>query len=290
MPELTTAERLLYSTVKIIAYRNGNPVSSGTGFFYLFQQTERSSVPCIVTNKHVVQNAEMLRIRCHFAENEKPSGQFVNCDISLAGGVPFWHPNPDIDLCAIPFNGIIEQANSQSKSLFYCFLDKSILPKDDDWQYFDSLEDVLMIGCPNGISDEVNNLPIARRGVSATSLSKDYNGKPEFMVDMACFPGSSGSPIFVYDRNGYLDRRSNTYNLGATRLQLVGILYSGPLISNSGKIILSHLPRVETASMMHLGNAIKSSQLNVLDDFIGGIVSFQPPLSEVGPVVDDQKT
>lgn len=287
MPELTTAEKLLYSTVKITAFLGGKPISTGTGFFYLFQQSEHGSVPCITTNKHVVENADMLRVRCHFAEDGKPSGQFVDCDIDLSGGVPLWHPNPEIDLCAIPFAAIINQAESQKKPLFYCFLDKSIVPKDDDWQYFDSLEDVLMIGCPNGISDEINNLPIARRGVSATSLSKNYNGKPEFMVDMACFPGSSGSPIFVYDRNGYLDRRSNAYNIGATRLQLVGILYSGPLISNSGKIILSHLPRIETASMMHLGNAIKSSELNVLDDFIGNIVSLQSPQVEVGPVVDE---
>src|SRR5690606_28078780 len=138
----------------------------------------------------------------------------------------------------------------------------------------------VMIGCPNGLSDETNNLPISRRGITATSLTKDYNGKPEFMVDMACFPGSSGSPIFLYDKNGYWDRKKNSYNLGAPRLKLVGILYAGPLIANDGRIVLSHMPRVEISSMMHLGNAIKASELRVLDQLVRQMTTTPVPVAE----------
>ncbi len=116
-----------------------------------------------------------------------------------------------------------------------------------------------MIGCPRGISDEVNNLPIVRRGITATSLSKLYNGKPEFMVDMACFPGSSGSPIFLYNRNGFFDRKQNSYMMGTTRLKFVGVLYAGPLVTNDGQLVLGQVPRVAVQSMMHLGNALRST-------------------------------
>lgn len=285
MLDLTPAEQLLYSTVKLTAFNNGKPVSTGTGFFFSFANDGEHSAPCIVTNKHVVKGADLIRARCHFASDDRPSGQFVDCNFNLSGGIPFRHPDPNVDLCAIPFADILQQAIGQGKPIFFRQLDMSIVPGDDEWQYFDALEEVLMIGCPNGLSDETNNLPISRRGITATSLCKDYNGKPEFMVDMACFPGSSGSPILIYDRNGFLDRKSNTYNIGGSRLKFVGVLYSGPLISSDGRIVLSHLPRVEVASMMHLGNAIKSSQLRILDEIISNALGAPPPPSEVGPVI-----
>jgi hypothetical protein len=227
----------------------------------------------------------MIRARLHFGKDDKPTGEFVNCDFDISVGVPFWHPNPDIDLCAFAYADIIRQAQNHGKAIFFRHLDMNIVPENDDWEYFDALEEVMMIGCPNGISDEVNNLPISRRGITATSLTKDYNGKPEFMVDMACFPGSSGSPIFLYDRNGYLDRKKNSYNIGAQRIKLVGVLYSGPLIANDGRIVLTQMPRVEISSMMHLGNAIKTSELHVLDQMIRKMTAVPAPPAEVGDVV-----
>ena len=54
-----------------------------------------------------------------------------------------------------------------------------------------------MIGYPIGLIDEYNNKPIVRKGITATTYNIDYNGKKEFLIDIACFPGSSGSPIFI---------------------------------------------------------------------------------------------
>jgi hypothetical protein len=108
---------------------------------------------------------------------------------------------------------------------------------------------------------------------------------------MACFPGSSGSPVFIYDRNGYLDRRTNTYKLGQQRIVFVGILYAGPQISNSGQIILGQQPRVMVAAMMHLGNVIRSSALHDIDrEFRRRFHAILPPKTEVGPVVEANDT
>lgn len=281
MSDMTLAEQLLYTTIKLIAFKDGNPISTGTGFMFAFAKNGDEMVPCIVTNKHVTNGADKIRARLHFGKNEKPTGEFINCDFDISDGIAFWHPNPDIDLCAFACAGVILHAETQGKEIFYRHLDMSIVPENDDWNYFDALEEVMMIGCPNGLSDEVNNLPISRRGITATSLTKNYNGKPEFMVDMACFPGSSGSPIFLYDRNGYLDRRQNSYNIGAQRIKLVGVLYSGPLIASDGRIVLSQMPRVEISSMMHLGNAIKTSELRVLDEIISNMTRQEVTSAEI---------
>lgn len=285
MLTMTLAENLLYTTVKLIAFKGGAPISTGTGFMFAFARDGDQIVPSIVTNKHVVAGADMIRARLHFGNNDKPSGEFVNCDFNISGGIPFSHPDPNIDLCAFAYTDIINQAERQGKSIFFRHLDMDMVPEDDEWEYFDALEEVTMIGCPNGLSDEVNNLPISRRGITATSLNKNYSGKPEFMIDMACFPGSSGSPIFLYDRNGYLDRKKNSYLMGVQRIKLVGVLYSGPLISNDGKIVLSHVPRVEVSSMMHLGNAIRASELRILDQVVRRTIGAPSPSAVVGDVI-----
>ena len=45
--------------------------------------------------------------------------------------------------------------------------------------------------------DEVNNKPVVRKGITATDIRLDYNGRKEFLIDAACFHGSSGSPVFL---------------------------------------------------------------------------------------------
>lgn len=108
------------------------------------------------------------------------------------------------------------------------------------------------------------------------------------MVDMACFPGSSGSPIFVYDRNGYLDRKTNSYNIGASRIHFVGVLYSGPLITNDGRIVLQQHPKVEVSAMMHLGNAIRSSQLHgIQGEVLARFSDHAPKAEDVGNISFD---
>lgn len=288
MPEMTLAENLTLTTTRISAFRNGGLFGLGTGFFFNFKISDGHFIPTIVTNKHVIDGCDKITVVCHTANGSEPSGDYIPCSLDTQPGTVLLHPDPNVDLCAIPFGPILNQAKANGTPLFYTGLDFGIVPKDDDWQYFDALEEVIMIGCPRGIFDDFNNLPITRRGNTASSLAKLYGGKQEFMVDMACFPGSSGSPIFVYDRNGYLDRKTNQYNIGATRVQFVGILYSGPLITNDGKIVLQQQPKVEVSAVMHLGNAIRSSQLRGIEEQALDLCSADTPKSEdVGDVSFD---
>ena len=41
-------------------------------------------------------------------------------------------------------------------------------------------------------------MPILRRGTTATPIALNFEGRPEFLIDAAVYPGSSGSPVFVY--------------------------------------------------------------------------------------------
>jgi len=263
--ELSISEQLLFATVKLKSCQHGFPVSTGTGFFYKSDTKEGKSIILLVTNKHVVRGSTEIIVNCHLAGPDGASGQFAECTLKIEPNAIINHPSPSVDLCAMFFGPMLNTAQQSGRALFIRAVGKSEIPDDDDWQYFDAIEDVLMIGCPNGISDEVNNFPIVRSGITASSISRKYNGKNEFLVDMACFPGSSGSPIFIFDKTGYLDRKTMSYNFGVSRLKFVGILYSGPIITNDGRIILSKEPTVEVRSMMHLGNAIRSSEIFELE-------------------------
>ncbi|MAU96198.1 MAG: serine protease [Fulvimarina sp.] len=286
MPDLSIAERLIYCSVKLTSFAKGVPIGTGTGFFMDFAETGDSRIPTIVTNKHVVEGSDEVSAYFHFSENNRPSGMICECRMQLTQNSNVDHPDDNIDLCAIPIGGLLNHYLHSDSPIFYLSVDASIIPSDEDWNYFDAIEEVMMIGCPNGLYDYFNNLPIVRRGCTASSMSKRYNGKEEFMVDMACFPGSSGSPVFIYDRTGYLDRRNGIYALGKARLNLVGVLYSGPQISNDGQIILARPTKIVVSSMMHLGNVIRSSALHGIDAAVRDIISSgSASTSLTGPAI-----
>ena len=268
MIELSIGEKLFYSTVKLTSFKNQQPVGTGTGFFYAFMQDTQGKVPVIITNKHVIANCDQVVVIIHLAKDGRPSGELAHVTIELNNDIVINHPDPSTDLCGLSIGFIFHQAQQEKKEIFYCEITANDIPKGSDWELFDGMEEVTMLGCPNGLSDEVNNLPIARRGITASPLSKNYNGKLEFMVDMACFPGSSGSPIFIYDRDGYLDRRTNSYMMGSSRVLLVGILYAGPLINSTGEVTLSKSSTFSISSMMHLGYAIRSTAIMDMDILI----------------------
>lgn len=278
MAALSIAEALLYSVIRITAYNGTSPLSYGTGFLFNASLSGDRSVICLMTNKHVVKDADSVEVSLHRADptadlKEKP--QPVTIRINLPGSV-IDHPEDEVDLCAINVSAEVEAYRKAGTPLYIMAANEGDIPKIGEWGSFDAIEEVVMIGCPNGIYDEVSKLPIARRGITATPLVNNYGGNAEFMVDMACFPGSSGSPIFVYNRDGYLDRATNTLNMGSARIRLVGVLYSGPQIDARGHITMAAPSTVSVKNMMHLGLALKASRVLELADVIRQIFS-QPP-------------
>jgi hypothetical protein len=272
---LTTADRLLYSTVKLETFSDGIPIGTGTGFFYSIAADGGGVMWVLVTNKHVITGADVLVAVCHTSDPrnpQAPSGKFVRINVVLGAGIA---GHPDEDLCAISFTQAQLMASRRGEPLFLVSVNRTNIPTPETWGSFDSIEEVLMIGCPRGLLDEANNMPIARRGITATALNKRYEGKDQFVVDMACFPGSSGSPVYLYDRLGYVNHVENTYEFARSRLFLVGILFSGPLFTQEGKIVMGNTPRIEVASMMHLGFVIRSTALLELEQRILSVAVYE---------------
>lgn len=265
---LTIYEQLLHTTARISAFSGGQPLSTGTGFFWRISKGELGTL-VLVTNKHVIKGADRIEIVLHTSASsadELPSGDVVLVRLNLVAEGAFLHPDPAVDLCAVGISPILEQAAAADFSLFLRSVGAPQVPTPEQWEEFDAVEEVTMIGYPQGLFDRHNNRPLVRRGITATALGKLYDGRQEFMVDMACFPGSSGSPVFMYQVNRM--NRNGSFSLADPRLYFLGILYAGPTISQSGKIIVNQQPSVEVSAMMHLGYVIRATAMLELDQLI----------------------
>jgi hypothetical protein len=236
---LSISEQLTYSTVRIECVDlNGNQ-STGTGYFFKFKVNQETGehIPVVITNKHVIENAKDGRlIFTKATENNEPIDT-EHYPVIFDNFEQQWikHPKEDVDLCVLPMAPFLNQMTEKQINLFYIPLDMSILPTEEQLSDLSALEDVIMIGYPNGIWDQHNNKPILRKGVTATHPILDYNGKKEFLIDMACFPGSSGSPVFIFNEGGYRDKKGNTF-MGKSRILFLGTLYAGPQHTATGEI------------------------------------------------------
>ena len=259
--KLSLASKLLYSTMKI-DIRNKNSRWSGTGFLFEFQLSQTKTTYFLISNKHVLMPVEpsKMYLTFHMANpDHTPNNQnlMVECPVTPRFLVP--HPDKNVDLCAFFLSPLIENLFAQKKEIFIQTLNCNLIPKD--WSTFDSIEEVTMIGYPNGLSDQQNNFPIVRRGITATSVEQNKKKKNEFMIDMACFPGSSGSPVFILNSGGYFDGKKEVLNLIGNRLFLLGILYAGPTRTDIGTIEFKDIASIKFETMMHLGNVIKSTEI-----------------------------
>jgi hypothetical protein len=270
---VSITEELLFTTVRIIAEEESGRERVGTGFFFDATVDQTRILPLIVTNKHVVQNARTGRFQLHEADDSGPQLRPLgrSFEIQLSDFESYWvgHPDASVDLCAMPFEPIREKAEASGKRIFRHAFEESLLWSESELAELNAVEDILMVGYPIGLWDETNNLPLIRRGITASHPAVDFNGRPEFVIDAACFPGSSGSPVVLANIGGwYYNKKSGTLTAGI-RYGLLGVLYAGPQMTAQGEIVAKPIPTkvmpiVQTPLMIHLGYVIKAREILTL--------------------------
>lgn len=271
---LHISEQLSYATVRIECITNDNYISTGSGFIFNFKDNEQQNtqIPVLITNKHVIRNTKEGKIIFSQKNAHGEADDKNHFSVSIKGFEKLWimHPDEDVDLCAMPIGPLVHQAAELNQELFYVSLSTALIPNGEQLNSLSAMEEIVMVGYPNGLWDSVNNKPIFRKGVTATHPRLDYNGKKEFMIDASCIPGSSGSPVFLVNENGYSDRNGNMY-LGAKRVMLLGILYAGPQLTTQGEIKVFDVPTAQRAFSVvnipiNLGLVIKSERILELEN------------------------
>jgi hypothetical protein len=263
--QFSISEMLTYSTVRIETELFSGGTAYGTAFLYRFF-VEGGFVPLMITNKHVIEGAKIGRFRFHRADaNFNPipcETESIQMDDFEAAWIP--HPDPDVDLCALPLLPIDAHLRRAGKTCYFQCINSGMIPTPGQVNDFTAVEEVLMIGYPTGIWDTKNNMPIVRRGVTATHPRLDYNGTEEFIIDAACFPGSSGSPVFIYNTGGFITKEGM---MVGERIFFLGVLYAGPQFTAEGEIEVVNVPTQQIPMAisripMNLGFVIKSKKLH----------------------------
>jgi Trypsin-like peptidase domain len=264
---LTLAEQLMHTTVRLECQLASGGTSTGTGFFFTFQVNDKQEIPVIITNKHVINGSTkgMFVLTKATPSNEPIIGTYEKIVFDNFESHWIKHPDPDVDLAVFPIAPLLRQTEKNNMLFFSAPLVESFIPSAEQLKGLSGLEDITMVGYPNGIWDEKNNLPIIRKGVTATSPKYDYNGLPLFVIDCACFPGSSGSPVLIFNQNGYTDARGNTY-VGSSRIILLGALFAGPQHIAEGEIKTINLPLAQVPISLskipnNLGFVVKSQKI-----------------------------
>lgn len=265
MKPVDIAEKLMFATVRLVA-DNG---SCGTGYYYNVN-CSKGSVPVIITNKHVVNNNpnEVMTFHVHLtSDGESDAGNF---EVKYAA---HWIFHSKYDLCFTYVGGLFSTIEKiTGNKVFYTYLDKSLIYTDEQLRNLSMMESIVMIGYPNGLWDQSHNYPVFRYGYTASHPGYGFNEDDIGIVDVACFPGSSGSPILIVNEGGYRDKAGGI-TFGTDRVVFLGTLFAGPVYSVDGQIIIKDIPTVQvpmsqSAIMMNLGYYIKAAALSEFDSVV----------------------
>lgn len=277
------AESMLFATLRLEVLRNDGSTNLGTGFLFEYRPKRAQNdqtLPLLVTNRHLIQDSSTGHFTWHLAEEKQnlvvPSGKFFTVKIEALSKKFICHPDPRIDLCAMPYNLIRQAARAQGVDLFEAVFTEDLVLDSKELNELDAVEDVLLIGYPIGLQDPLHNLPIVRRGITATHPGLDFDGQPIFLVDAACFPGSSGSPVVLANLGWYRDKHSGSLVVG-NRLALLGVLFAGIQWEASGKLERVPIPtnveiQIKTGVMAHLGLVVKAQEILRLASYIEDLV------------------
>jgi hypothetical protein len=263
---ISTSEKLMYVTTRIVGLSAaGAPVTTGTGFFYTFPHAAANG-RVLITNKHVIAGSAITQFVVHAAPKQdvqppKPT-ELLTVRAKFSDWVP--HPNSNIDLCGLAFG---DPANPSNLMPFTSAVTPDILPTPQLLEILGAVEDILMIGYPNGLWDAKNNYPLLRRGITAShpALDFDVDGVATTVIDVAAFPGSSGSPIFIYNNGTVPDKKGNIA-IGS-RIMFLGVLYKGPIMQSDGRIVVRDIPTAMTpvaqiTQMMNLATPLNQKKLS----------------------------
>lgn len=245
--------QIIFTTVPIwVEDAHGN-VSTGTGFFYQKKVDDNQTIPFIVTNAHVVENAKKGLISLMKRNGDKPSMN-DKVTVEFSGEELTKYLDKENDLAIFPIGPALNQLSAKGVEIFFRSLDPSLLPDEKTISELSAIEDVTFVGYPSGLYDRKNNTPIVRKGITASPVWNDFDGHKRFLIDAGVYPGSSGSPVLIINNGSYSHQGGITVG---TRVLFIGI-------------ISSTMQRNEETSKVYLGlgQVIKSQMLKEFVDKI----------------------
>lgn len=183
----------LVSTVaRIRSYSEGRECAAASGFFYFY-----SSGLYLCSSRRIVTAAakgrpDELRVLLHTDPDDPTQNEELAVPLFDEDGDPLWleHTSrPDeIELIAVPLDALEIEMRFAVRA--FSILDQ--VPKEVE---LPPGEDVLVIGFPEGVYDDVHNLPVVRRASIASVYPVPYKGRPQGLLDVRLPSETHGAPV-----------------------------------------------------------------------------------------------
>lgn len=254
---------------------------SGTGFYFDYLSADGRVMPLVVTNRHVVEGewGNSFRVHISVINDGKPMPSGVCEDVVINNIQNEWvfHPDPLVDLAILPFVPVERPLTKRGLSVYRQALTQSLIPSAEVLSSLLPNEEITMVGYPTSLWDEINNYPLFRRGITATHPAINFMGKKEFLIDMAAYHGSSGSPVVVCNQS-FFPTKDGSLKAG-NRLLFLGVLHAGAVRRTKGKIVQAPVPtsvndELVFEQMVHIGYVIQASQLlELIEAFVARVSS-----------------
>lgn len=191
-------EPIVLAVAQVKAYVGTDVATVGSGFFYTAGGTTY-----YITNRHLViqevagYRPSRISLAVHTDALNVRSNKEVFVDLYDASGHPAWREHSTltsaVDVVAIPLT---------PDHLHGCVIvplsRKNHVPDD---VVLNMGQDLMVLGFPKGLGDQLHNLPIARNASLASAYPVPFNGKPLVLVDARLHAGTSGSPVLTKSMN-----------------------------------------------------------------------------------------
>jgi len=266
-------ENILFTTVRIEATLPNNSISTGTGFIFNYVKNKKQYL-FVVTNKHVIKDSINGRLTFNQSDGEKPIlGKTYTIEYSNFEKQWIGHSQQDIDVAIMPFAPVLNELSNRGVQIFFRAITPDLIPSDKILREdIDAVEDIVFVGYPSDIYDRRNLLPVVRKGITATPISVDFEGKPAFLIDASIFPGSSGSPVFLCNIGSYSPKGKGL--VVGSRIFFLGVVASVFIRKDLNTIELIHIPTgkipvVATTQMVDLGIVYKAIVIKeLIEEFL----------------------
>ena len=259
-------EDLFHTTIRI-----ETDTGQGTGVFV----TVGGSQVFLATNRHVVEGSSH---GCFLFTHSDTQGRPIlgrQSQLNVGGDAWQWtfHPDDGVDIAVYPMSSLINHVRSQGVDPMRVSIPVESFPSDEELDTVPDIAEVVFLGYPVGIYDRVNNIPVVRTGTTATPVTIDYESRPVFLIDASIYPGSSGSPVFLYNTAGIWRDRDGTLEMARISIKFLGLVASVFLHKDNSPIRVEEMPAqlrawAETTQMIDLGFVYKARTIKETIDLI----------------------
>lgn len=231
-------DHLSLASTPLVAFRGGEPLWQGSGFFYMHEDSEGSRFLYLVTSLHLLTGqppggretsiVEHIVFQFHEKDCVPTHVRPVRVPLYTRNGTPAWIESagsPMADVAVIPVPPSV------------CH-DLTVYCIDASWIHAGNLSPgpgarMQAVAFPYGCHDRANGLPLWQSAILASDFAADFEGEPRMAVEMAAYPGSAGAPVFWESRlqppSGALDSAS-----AVTFRRFVGV-FMPPRLSGDGR-------------------------------------------------------